>query len=153
MLSGCSLLQSVGILPESDDAAASAVEQTYTLELSIVASKDLNPDARSVPSPVQVRVFLMEPSDDIRSISFEELFDYAGNMMEPRPLTTLVIQPGETTDIVLQAPTSRPTLVIAAAYRDPYQALWKAVDTVVPSATVSVSARIHANGVATQQTP
>lgn len=160
-IAGCSLLQKFRILSKPETPAQPApvpvpvplAEQPYTLNLRLLASSDLNPDAQSRPSPVQVRVFLMQPQADIANKGFEELFDYAGNFMEPRPMTTLTLQPDQTRDIVVPANKTQTMLVIAAAYRDPYQAFWKAIARIEPADEVSASVNIGASAVTINPSP
>ncbi|MFT6301583.1 MAG: type VI secretion system protein VasD [Pseudomonadales bacterium] len=148
LLSGCSLLQKVGLsVPDAPIATAAPApiqlsEQPYELSLTLTASDDLNPDTQARPSPVRVRIFLMEPQMDMDNKAFTEIFDFDGQQMEPRPMLTITLQPGETKDVVLPANKAQSMLVIAVAYRDPYQALWKAVATVAPSNTASAIATV-----------
>ena len=157
LLSGCGLLEKVGILsapePPAKPAPVPLADQPYELNLRLSASSDLNPDNQSRPSPVQVRVFVTEPQSEIGNKEFEEMFDYAGNYMDPRPLSTVTLRPGQTRDLVLPANKSQSLLVIAVAYHDPYQSLWKAVATVTPQDTVSASANIDATTVTINASP
>lgn len=148
LMSGCGLLQKTGILPAAEAPAPPPLSsQPYELHLRLSASSDLNPDTHSRPSPVQVRVFVTEGQSEIANKEFEEMFDFAGNFMDPRPLSTVTLRPGQTRDIVLPANKSQSLLVIAVAFRDPYQALWKAAARVSPSDTVKASATISATTV------
>lgn len=158
-LTGCSVLQKIGLLP-APVAAPPPIpvpvplsEQPYTLNLRLLASSGLNPDSQSRPSPVQIRVFIMQPQADIADKEFEVMFDYAGNVMEPRPATTLTLQPGQKKSIALSANKSQSMLVVAAAYREPYQSLWNAMTTIEPNDEVSVSARIGATAVTLHPSP
>jgi type VI secretion system VasD/TssJ family lipoprotein len=153
LLSGCGVLEKVGILSGSEapitapPAPIPLSEQPYELNLRLTAGNDLNPDTQSRPSPVQVRIFLMAPQADVNSKEFAEVFDFDGQFMEPRPLSTVTLRPGQTRDVILPANKSQSMLVVAAAYRDPYQALWKAIATVTPSDTAAALATIGANSV------
>jgi type VI secretion system VasD/TssJ family lipoprotein len=154
LLSGCGVLEKVGILsgPEAPAIAAPPApiplsQQPYELTLRLTASNDLNPDTQSRPSPVQVRVFLMAPQADLDNKEFAEIFDFDGQVMEPRPLAKVTLRPGQTKDIVLPANKTQSMLMVAAAYRDPYQAVWKAIATVTPSDSAAALATIGANSV------
>lgn len=151
LLSGCSLLQKFGIL--SEPASVPLSSQVYEIHLKLTASADSNPDVKSRPSPIQVRVFIADPQSAIATKSFEEIFDYAGTTMEPRPLATITLRPGQTKDLVLPANKTQTQLVIAAAYRDPYQALWIAQAVVAPEDIVSASATIGSTIVTINPTP
>lgn len=154
LLSGCSALEKVGILsgPEAPAITAPPVavplsEQPYELNLRLSASSEMNPDTESRPSPVQVRIFLMTPQADVNAKEFEEFFDFGDQLMEPRPLLTVTLRPGETRNVILPAFKSQSMLVVAAAYRDPYQAIWKDIATLTPSDTVVALATIGKNNV------
>ncbi|NND91252.1 MAG: type VI secretion system lipoprotein TssJ [Granulosicoccus sp.] len=150
LLSGCGLLQKVGILskPEPPEIPAPPLaQQPYDVNLRLSASADLNPDTQSRPSPIQVRLFLTDRQAEIDSKSFEEMFDYSGNFVDPRPLAMVTLRPGETREITLPANKSQTLLVIAAAYRDPYQSVWKATAVITPRDVVEASASIGAAAV------
>jgi len=151
-LSGCSLLQKFGIIAAPADPIPLS-EQPYTLNLRLLASSGLNPDSQSRPSPVQVRIFVMQPQVDIVDKAFEEMFDYAENVMDPRPLITLTLQPGQKKNVSLSANKSQSMLVVAAAYRDPYQSLWNAVATIEPTDDTAMSATIGATTVTLHHSP
>jgi type VI secretion system VasD/TssJ family lipoprotein len=151
-LSGCGLLQKFGILsgPEIPPAPAIEIpvplsEQPLELQLTVTASSDLNPDTQSRPSPVQLRVFLTDGKSELTGKSFEEVFDIGGNAIQPRPLATITLRPGQSRDLVLPANKTLTTLIVAAAYRDPYQAIWlgsavlPAADNVSATATLSTA--------------
>lgn len=157
MLLGCSALEKVGILsgPEAPVIVTPPVaiplsEQPYELNLRLSASVDMNPDTELRPSPVQVRIFLLPPQADISEKSFEEFFDFDNQLMEPRPVLTVTLRPGETKNVILPANKSQSMLAVAAAYRDPYQAIWKDITTLSPSDTVVALATIGKNNVAIQ---
>ncbi|MFK7853265.1 MAG: type VI secretion system lipoprotein TssJ [Granulosicoccus sp.] len=152
--SGCSILQKTGILPApAGQTDAVLPTQTYEMRLILSASKDLNPDAQSRPSPVQVRLFLANPQSEIATKSFEEMFDFDGNIMDPRPLATITLRPDQTKTVVLPATRSQTLLVIAAAYRDPYQSIWSAIAEISPKDVVNASATIGSNVVTIDPTP
>ena len=157
LLAGCGLLQKVGILstPEPPEVPVSIPlsQQPYELHLRLSASSDLNPDTQSRPSPVQVRVFITEAQSEIGNKGFEEMFDYSGNFMDPRPLSTVTLRPGQTKDLVLPAYKSQSVLVVAVAYRDPFQSLWKAVATLSPQDIVSASATIGETTITIKPSP
>jgi len=150
LLSGCGLLQKTGLVSAPEQPEPRPVplsEQPYQLKLNLSASSDLNPDTQSRPSPVQVRVFMTDGQSEIGSKEFEEMFDYAGAQIEPRPVSTLTLRPGQTTELTLTSNKAQTRLVIAAAFRDPYQTLWKAAARITPTDTVSVNVSIGANTV------
>lgn len=153
LLSGCGLLEKTGLVSSPRPVPVPLSEQAYQINLSLSASSDLNPDTRSRPSPVQVRVFMTDGQSEIGSKSFEQMFDYAGTQIEPRPVSTLTLRPGENRMLSMSANRTQSMLVIAAAYREPYQTIWKAAASITPTDTVSVSASIGASAVTIEPSP
>ena len=156
LLSGCGLLEKTGLVSPPREATPVPVplsEQAYQINLSLSASSDLNPDTRSRPSPVQVRVFMTDGQSEIGSKSFEQMFDYAGTQIDPRPVSTLTLRPGESRMLSMSANRTQSMLVIAAAYREPYQTVWKAAASITPTETVSVSVSIGASAVTIEPSP
>ena len=159
LLSSCGLLQKFGILSEPEAPQAPVVqapppppppplsEQPYQLNVKLSASADLNPDTQSRPSPVQVRIFVSDAQSELKNKEFEEVFEFEGNSIEPRPLTTITVRPGQTRNLFLPANKSQSLVMIAAAYRDPYQSLWKAIASVRPQDAVNISATVGADAV------
>lgn len=156
LLSGCGLLQKVGILPKPPEpppaveAPVPLAEQPYELKLSLEATEAVNPDSQSRPSPIQVRIFLTDGASEIASKTFEEVFDMGGNVIEPRPLATVTLRPGQVKELTLPANKTQTLLAIAAAYRDPYQSIWMASAVVTPQDTVSAAASLSAQRVTIQ---
>lgn len=156
-LTSCSLLQKFGILSAPAAPAVQAPPplsaQPYQLNIRLSASADLNPDAQSRPSPVQVRIFVTQAQSELSDRGFEEIFDFAGNSSEPRPLSTMTIRPGQTKNLALSANKSQSLVVVAAAYRDPFQTQWKAIASVTPQDAVYLSAILSANAVTIKPRP
>lgn len=71
----------------------------------------------------------------------------AGNVIEPRPLATVTLRPGQVKELILPANKTLTLLAIAAAYRDPYQSIWMASAVVTPQDTVSATALLSAQRV------
>lgn len=150
MLSSCALLEKTGLVSPPDKIPLPPTplsEQLYRLNLSLSASSDLNPDTLSRPSPVQVRVFMTDAQSEIGNKGFEDMFDYAGTQTGPRPLSTVTLRPGQSTMLTLTTNKTQTLLVIAAAFRDPYQSLWKATARITPADIVPISAHIGASTV------
>lgn len=131
ILSGCGLLQSVGLLSEPEDTTPLSAKP-YTLMLTLTASDDANPDTRSRPSPIQVRVFLAEPLSDLLDRPFEELFDFTDSTLEPRPHLIITLSPGQTQTMELNGNMAQNRLIVAAAFREPYQSTWRASTVINP---------------------
>lgn len=152
-LSGCSLLRSVGLLPSEEKAKVKAAEvplseQPYEFTLVVMASNDVNPDPQSRPSPIRTRIFLNENATDISDRPFEQIFQFDGNDLDPAPVATIMLQPGETKKIKLTGVKTQNRLTIAAAYRDPYNTTWIISKTIEPDTTVRLTTEINAATIA-----
>lgn len=134
IISGCGLF--------GKDEPAAQVEQSYTLDLQLSASESLNPNTQGRPSPLLVRVFATEAGTEINSTEFEKVFDLNNQVMNPRPLQSIFVRPGEVKELRFQLNMIQTRLLIAAAYRDPHQAIWKSAAIISPQATVNVSATL-----------
>jgi len=158
-LSSCGLLQKIGILSSPPDAPIAVEapvplsEQPYKLVLTLSATDDVNPDTLSRPSPIQVRIFVTDAQSEIADKTFEEVFDLGGNLVDPRPLATVTLRPGQIRQVILPAYKSQNLLAIAAAYRDPFQAIWMTTGNVVPMNMVSATASISTQSVVITSTP
>jgi len=158
-LSSCGLLQKIGILSPPPDAPLAVEvpvplsEQSYKLILTLSATDDVNPDSQSRPSPVQVRIFVTDAQSEIAGKRFEEVFDLGDDLVDPRPVATLTLRPGQIRQVILPANKSQNLLAIAAAYRDPFQSIWLTTGNVVPMDSVSATASISAQSVVITSTP
>jgi len=132
-ITGCGMVksagQSVGLLstPAAPvKAAPPASERPYQIKLTLIGSNSMNPNSNRRPSPAQVRLFVTDPAANVAEKPFEEVFDYSGNTMEPRPLREVTVRPGQNLSIDLPAMKSDTRLVVAVAFREPYQSIWMA---------------------------
>lgn len=136
-----------------DDKSLPLTEQPYSIALRLLASSDLNLDSQSRAAPSRVRVFVMQPQTNIASMGFEELFEYGDYVMTPPPMASVTLQPGQSTELVLQANKAQSMIVVAAAYRDPYQSVWRAIAEITPSDEVAAAATIGAKTVTIHTSP
>lgn len=154
-ISGCSLLQKTGLLPKPAKVPVpvAAVEKPWQLQLDISGAQQLNPDTRSRPSPVQLRIFMSDGQSGINEMSFEQLFAAAGSEAPVSPLATVMLQPGQQRQLNLTVERSQTRLIIAAAFRDPYQTRWRAAADIQPLDIVSVQAHVDAGSVTISPSP
>ena len=140
-LSGCSLLSSVGLLP--GDEPPPAVAATYALTLTLEADAQLNPNLNGSPAPLRVRVFVVESSSELDTRSFEEMFDYGDFEIDPRPVASVTLRPGQVQSLAFTPQRSQTRLLVAAAWRDPYQSVWLADAEAEPSVRTQFVARFR----------
>lgn len=156
-LSGCSLLEKVGILsgpePTVAEIALALSEQPYQLTVKLTASSDVNPDTQGRPSPIQIRLFISDTQTEVGDKSFEEIFEFSGQQLDPKPSAKLTLRPNQSTEVTLPANKSQSRLVIAAAYRDPYQSIWISTANITPLDSVTVNANITAAEVIIEPAP
>ncbi|MEE9318993.1 MAG: type VI secretion system lipoprotein TssJ [Granulosicoccus sp.] len=146
-LTGCGLLQKIGILPSPPESVVPALEvplsqQTMITTLEITAEVNINLDTNSRPSPVKVRVFLTEPGIDLKSHTIEDIFELSGTELSATPRATTVIRPGASTSMTLTGVKSETQLSIAVAYREPYKTQWIVTHQMKSNDSVQISARI-----------
>jgi|GEM_PF-2416038 len=159
-LTGCGLIksagQSLGLLSAPaapGEAAPPASEQPYQITLNLQGTSNMNPNTNRRASPAQVRLFVTDPAAKVAEKSFEEVFDYSGNIMKPRPLREVTVRPGENLSIDLPAMKSDTRLVVAVAFREPYQSIWMAQADIVPLDSVIATATVDADRVTILPTP
>ena len=160
VLSGCGLLQKVGLLsgppvvpPAAIDIPVPLAEQPSQLMLTLSAASDVNPDSQLRPSPIQVRIFVTDSQSEIASQGFDAVFDIGGTLIEPRPLATVTLRPGQVKELVLPTNKSQTRLAIAAAYRDPFQSIWITTTPITAQDTVRASATLAAQSVTINSNP
>lgn len=143
-LSGCGILQTVGIVDSAPKVQIPLSQIPYTVGLTINASENLNPGADSRPSPVRIRLFLTEPDKDLLSQPFETIFEFDGSRPASDPAAVIVLSPGDNRTVQLSGMMSQTQLIIAAAFHDVYSTTWianKTIDTNNPgNNTVEISA-------------
>ena len=136
-LAGCGLLRTIGLLPSPPPAPAPVSETPappadYLLALTIEADADINPDPRGRASPLRVHVYADERDPRLGELGFESVFgagpggtaDASGE--RSTPLETLTLPPGERLELALTPPTTAGWISVAAAYREPWSAVWVA---------------------------
>jgi type VI secretion system protein VasD len=154
LLKLCALLAALivqsacGLLPGK--APKTPAAQDYQFSVSLTAPPDSNPDARSQPSPVRVRIFLLEPDSDLVTQPFERVFDFDGSGAPPKPNTILVLNPGTTQSVTVSGKKNQTKLVIAAAFRDIHSAKWIETKSIIPSNPGIITATVNAASVEIQ---
>lgn len=104
-----------------------------TLNMTVVASAQVNPDARRRPSPVVVRVFELKASTLFEQADFVSLFekDQAVLAAELVSREEFVLRPGETKPLTKPLAPETKFVGVMAAFRELERARWRAVVPVV----------------------
>ncbi|HSC84391.1 MAG TPA: type VI secretion system lipoprotein TssJ [Pseudomonas sp.] len=114
-LGGCSSLS-----PYSD---------TTKLDLSLVASDDLNPDLHGRPSPIVVRLLELKNPSSFNNSDFFSLYQWPKASLRPDLVSfeELELRPGETRELKLSVQPGSHYVGVIAAYRDLPEASWRFV--------------------------
>lgn len=104
-----------------------------TLSTTVVASAQVNPDARRRPSPVVVRVFELKAPTLFEQADFVSLFekDQATLAAEFVSREEFVLRPGESKPINKPLSPDTKFIGVMAAFRELERARWRAVVPVV----------------------
>lgn len=105
-----------------------------TLSTTVLASAQVNPDARRRPSPVVVRVFELKAPTLFEQADFVSLFekDQAVLAAEMVSREEFVLRPGESKPINKPLSPDTKFIGVMAAFRELERARWRAVVPVVP---------------------
>lgn len=104
-----------------------------TLNATVVATAQVNPDARRRPSPVVVRVFELKASTLFEQADFVSLFekDQAVLAAELVSREEFVLRPGETKPLAKPLSPDTKFIGVMAAFRELERARWRVVVPVV----------------------
>lgn len=104
-----------------------------TLDAKVVASAQVNPDARKRPSPVVVRVFELKAPTLFEQADFVSLFekDQAALGAEMISREEFVLRPGETKPLAKPLSPETKFIGVMVAFRELERARWRAVVPVV----------------------
>lgn len=104
-----------------------------TLNATVVAAAQVNPDARRRPSPVVVRVFELKAPTLFEQADFVSLFekDQAVLAAELVSREEFVLRPGETKPLTKPLAPETKFIGVMAAFRELERARWRAVVPIV----------------------
>lgn len=133
-LGGCSSLS-----PYSD---------TTKLDLSLVASDDLNPDLHGRPSPIVVRLLELKNPSSFNNADFFSLYQRPKAALRPDLVSfeELEVRPGETRDLKLSVQPGSRYVGVIAAYRDLPEASWRFVVTLQEGEINQAGVRLDKRG-------
>ena len=103
-----------------------------TVNLSVTAGADANPDARKRASPVTVRVYALKSAAPFESADFFSLYekDVATLGADLVQREEFLLRPGEVKTMELKLGSEAKTLAVMAAFRDLEHARWRQVHAV-----------------------
>lgn len=126
-------------------------------EVTLVASKDLNPDISGRPSPMRVKLYELSSRATLDNLEFESAFDRGETLLGEQLLdhATFVLQPGQTITHRFDLEERSAYIAIVAGYRDLGQARWRQIYKVKSHShtrkTVSLTAKAVLLGDQTEQ--
>ena len=100
-----------------------------TLNATVVASAQVNPDARKRPSPVVVRVFELKTSTLFEQADFVSLFEKEQAVLGAELVSReeFVLRPGETKPLIKPLAPDTKFIGVMVAFRELERARWRAV--------------------------
>jgi type VI secretion system protein VasD len=115
-----------------------------SVDLTVTATNDINPDAAGRASPVVLRVYQLAEPTTFQAADFFQLFDkeqatLGGDLVAREEV---VIPPGGTLSIPIALKPNAKRIGIAAAFRDIDKASWRAVIEVPPTEKSKLKAEV-----------
>jgi type VI secretion system protein VasD len=115
-----------------------------TLQMSVVAGADANPDARKRPSPVVVRVYALKSSAAFDSADFFSLFDkdtatLGADLVQKEEF---LMTPGQQKALPFKFEPEVKVIAVMAAFRDLENARWRAVQVLDVGKSVELTAKL-----------
>ena len=123
------LLIAAGLLASAALSGCSMFGGPAVLNAKVVASAQVNPDARKRPSPVVVRVFELKSSTLFEQADFVSLFEKEQAVLGPELISReeFVLRPGETKPLTKPLSPDTKFIGVMAAFRELESARWRAV--------------------------
>lgn len=107
------------------------------LELAVVASPDLNPDASGRASPLVIRLYALRSLTEFEKADFFALYEKDEQILaaDLSKREELVLKPGQTLTQPREYAPDVQFIAVLAAYRDVERSTWRASTAVAPAAT------------------
>lgn len=120
-------LTALAVLLSAGCSALSPYSQVTKLDLTLIASEQLNPDLNGRPSPVVVRLFELKHPVAFENADFFSLYERAKQSLAPDLMATeeLEIRPGERVELKLRVGNGSRYVGVLAAYRDLTETQWR----------------------------
>jgi len=125
--------------------ACSGSSSPGTVEFTINAGDDINPDPGKRPSPVVLRIYQLTGGTQFQAADFFQLFDKETPTLGPdlAAREEVTVAPGKSLKITIQLKPNVQTIGVAAAFRDIDRASWRAAIDVPPTKTTKLKAEVH----------
>jgi type VI secretion system protein VasD len=106
-----------------------------TVELTLVAAPDVNPDPSGRPSPIVVRIYQLAATGAFDSADYFQLHDKEAAVLGANLLDRqeLALTPGATEKLAIMGKPGLTAIGVAAAYRDIDRAQWRGDAPVPPN--------------------
>lgn len=129
--------------PEAPPPPEAQADPT-TVELLVVASPLLNPDANGRPSPVVVRLYELSTASSFNTSDFFQIYEQAEDTLGADLVGTeeLIIQPGDVRTVARSLKPETEALGMVVAYRFIGSAEWRAVVAVEPNEANALTAEL-----------
>ncbi|WP_455221378.1 type VI secretion system lipoprotein TssJ [Kaarinaea lacus] len=126
---------------------------TNKIDISIETTKDVNPDAQGMPSPIVVRFYELSTAIDFRKADYEALFnnEQASIGKDIIRRDEFELKPEQTRNIVRKAKRETKYLALLAAYHNTANIKWRAVMSVNSDGTTRVALRLEKSGITVAQ--
>jgi type VI secretion system protein VasD len=115
-----------------------------TLQITVEAAADVNPDARRRASPVTVRVYALKTLAAFDSADFFSLFekDQATLGAEVVMKEEMLLRPGESKVINVKLGPEAKSLAYFAAFRDLEKATWRGSRAIVAGQAANIKVKV-----------
>jgi type VI secretion system protein VasD len=124
--------------------ACSGSPSPGSVELTVSAANDINPDAAGRASPVVLRVYQLAAGTQFQAADFFQLFEKETPTLGPDLVAReeLTVAPGDTRKLTITLKPNAQTIGIAASFRDIDHASWRAAMEVPPSKKSKLNAEV-----------
>jgi type VI secretion system protein VasD len=125
--------------------ACSGTPSPGSVDLTITAGNDINPDPGGRPSPVVLRIYQLAAAPPFQAADFFQLFDKEQATLGPDLVSReeVTIAPGDTRNLTVALKPNAQLIGIAASFRDIDRATWRAMIDVPPNKTTKVKAVVN----------
>jgi len=129
--------------PPQQQPVAPVVLDPVTLQVTLIASADVNPDVRGRASPLSVRIFELRSRSAFDAADFFSLYDREQATLGTELLAKeqYILRPGDTQGYTRKAQGEARFLGVVAAYRDLEHAKWRTVVPVQPNVPQKVTVK------------
>jgi type VI secretion system protein VasD len=125
-------------------AACSGSPSPGSVDLTISAANDINPDPAGRASPVVLRIYQLAGGTQFQAADFFQLFDKETPTLGPDLVAReeVTVAPGSTRNLTVALKPNAQAIGIAASFRDIDRASWRAVVDVPPTKTTKLKAEV-----------